>query len=584
MNTSYFDAKTFGIGQLITQRKRLLVPKHQRDFSWSLDNVTQFIRDILGAFENSDPDYFIGLIVLLGPRENAWYILDGQQRLATTTMIYSSIRQWLADRGYESDEKQVDSEFIRARQLGGDFSPRLILNATNHDLFQKVVVEKCPDAEILKLIQQASKYSSNRLLLEAMQACRQQIRSFAEGESVVAEEQKERLFRLSSFLENKVECVVLDVSSEANAYTIFESLNARGNELSVLDLVKNYVFGLAPEDSFEEVQRNWALMSERIEDKNADDFLKVFWTSRFGRVQTPKLYGNIKTTYGDPERVVNLVSDLAQGADYYIALDDPKHEIWDFYGLPCKKQLEVLLILGNKQIRAPILSAINKYPPDLMEALLRSLIVLTVRYQIVGKRRTGALEIACAKMANRISQGEVVSVPAINNEIRSIMPSDEEFCNDFLRFSDKKASRLNYFLIQLEITERINRGVTLNDIDVAIYEPCGISLDFVLPKQIFHAINALSEDENEEILEWQFRIGNRCLIEEYLVDKITRTTSILERIEPFRESELLLTRSISDFAVTDNDLDTINQGLLEILKKRQKVLADLALKAWPILQ
>lgn len=582
MTTSYFDAKTFGIGQLITQRKKLLVPTHQRDFSWTLDNVTQFIRDILGAFENSDPDYFIGLIVLLGPRENAWYILDGQQRLATTTMIYSSIRQWLADRGYESDEKQVDSEFIRARQLGGDYSPRLILNATNHDIFQKVVVERCPDSEILRSIQQTSKYSSNRLLLEAMQACRQLIRSFAEGESVVIEEQKERLFKLSLFLENKVECVVLDVSSEANAYTIFESLNARGNELSVLDLVKNYVFGLAPEESFDEVQGNWALMSERIEDKNADDFLKVFWTSRFGRVQTPKLYGNIKTAYGDPQRVVNLMSDLAQGADYYVALEDSKHEIWDFYGLSCKKQLEVLSILGNKQIRAPILSAIKKYSPDLMEALLRSLIVLTVRYQIVGKRRTGALEIACARMASRISQGEIVSVPSINSEIHSIIPADEEFYNDFLLFSDKKASRLTYFLIQLEITERKNRGVPLNDIDAAIYEPCGVSLDFVLPKQMFHAINVLSEDENEAILEWQFRIGNRCLLENYLVDKITKPTSIFERFESFRESELLLTRSISDFVVTDNDLETINQNLVGMLEKRQKILADLALKAWPL--
>lgn len=583
MYTSYLDAKTFGIGQLVTQRKRFFVPKHQRDFSWSIDNVAQFIGDIIGALENSDPDYFIGLIVLLGPRENAWYILDGQQRLATTTMIYSSIRQWLADRGYEGDEKQIDSEFIRARQLGGDYSPRLILNATNHEIFQQVVVEKCPDTEILKLIQQTSK-SSNRLLLEAMQTCRQQIRAFVESGSTMVEDQKERLFRLSSFLENKVECVVLDVSSEANAYTIFESLNARGNELSVLDLVKNYVFGLAPEASFDEVQRNWAQMSERIEDKNADDFLKVFWTSRFGRVQTPKLYWNIKKTYGDQKSVVNLVSDLAQGADYYVALDDPKHEIWGFYGSSCKKQVEVLSILGNKQIRAPILSAIKKYSPDLMEALLWSLIVLTVRYQIVGKRRTGALEIACARMASKISQGEIVSVRAINDEIRSIIPSDEEFYNDFLRFTDKKASRVIYFLIQLEIAERNNKGVTLDNIDSVIYEPCGVTLEFVLPKVFFHAASLLSGAENEAIVEWQYRIGNRCLLEDYLIDTIKQPTSLSDRTESFRESELLLTRSIGDLLITNNNSAAVSQSNLEIVEKRQKILSDLALKAWPILQ
>jgi len=580
--TSYLDAKTFGIGALITQRKRLLVPKHQRDFSWPLDNVKQFIEDILGAFENHDPDYFIGLIVLLGPRGNDWYILDGQQRLATTTMVYSSIRQWLANRGYEGDEKQIDSEFIRARQLGGDYSPRLIMNATNHDLFQRIVVEKCPDTEISKLVQQTSKYSSNRLLLEAMQTCRQQIRDFAESKSTLIEDQKERLFRLSSFLENKVECVVLDVSSEANAYTIFESLNARGNELSVLDLVKNYAFGLAPEASFDEVQEKWSLMSERIEDKNADDFLKVFWTSRFGRVQTPKLYGNIKKKYEDPQSVVNLVSDLTKGADYYVALDDPKHEIWRSYGSSCKKQIEILSILGNKQVRAPILSAIEKYPTDQMEALLRSLILLTVRYQIVGKRRTGVLEIACARMANRISQGEIVSIPDINNEIRAIIPPDEEFYNDFMRFSDKKASRLTYFLIQLEIAERNNRGVAIDDIDSVIYEPCGVSVDFVLPKQVLQMAASRSEVENEAILEWEYRLGNRCIIEDYLVDIITKHTTLFERIKSFRESDLLLTSSIANFPIDRNAPEKINQNYIEMLEKRQELLSNLALKAWPL--
>jgi hypothetical protein len=582
MYTSYLDAKTFGIGQLITQRKRLIVPDHQRDFSWAPDLVGQLIEDILSAVRSGENDYFIGLIVLLGPRENAWYILDGQQRLATTTMIYSSIRQWLAYRGYEADEQQIDSEFIKARQLGGDYSPRLILNDTNHELFQQVVVQKCPNSEIAKLVQQTSKYSSNRLILEAVETCRQHIEAFAEENSTGIEEQKDRLFRLSSFLENRVECVVLDVSSEANAYTIFETLNARGNELSVLDLVKNYVFGLAPDTSIGEVQEKWTLMSERIEDKNADDFLKVFWTSRFGRIQIPKLYLNIKTRYRDPQSVIDLVSDLAKGADLYGALDDPKHEIWGSYGSSCRKQIEVLSILGNKQIRAPILSAVGKYSPDLMEAFLWSLIVLIVRYQIVGKRRTGALEITCARMANRISQGEIASVSDIYAEIRSLIPPDEEFYQDFLRFSDKKASRLTYFLIQLEIAERKHKGVAIDDIDSVIYEPCGVSLDFVLPKQMFHTTSSRSADENETILELQYRIGNRCLLEDFLVDIIATSSSISGRFETFGQSELLLTQSIGKFPITIGTSLSINENSLEILEQRQGRMADLALKAWPL--
>lgn len=85
MESSYLDSKTFGIGQLITQRKLFKVPEHQRNFSWELSNVRQFFEDVTRAMKDKDQDYFVGLIVLMGPREGVWHILDGQQRLATVT-------------------------------------------------------------------------------------------------------------------------------------------------------------------------------------------------------------------------------------------------------------------------------------------------------------------------------------------------------------------------------------------------------------------------------------------------------------------------------------------------------------------
>jgi uncharacterized protein with ParB-like and HNH nuclease domain len=94
MNKSQLDASTFGVGELITQRKLFAVPEHQRNFSWETEQVEQFVTDIEHALRENAPDYFIGLIVLQGPLDGVWTILDGQQRLATTTMIYSASRKW----------------------------------------------------------------------------------------------------------------------------------------------------------------------------------------------------------------------------------------------------------------------------------------------------------------------------------------------------------------------------------------------------------------------------------------------------------------------------------------------------------
>src|SRR5205085_7513459 len=133
-------ANIYGIGELITQRKQFAVPEHQRSFAWTTEDVADFLNDISQALEKEAPDYFIGLIVLLGPLKTVWQILDGQQRLATTTMLYAAIREWFEARNHKADARQIQDEFIAVRQLGGTVVPRLKLNVENRELFVENVV------------------------------------------------------------------------------------------------------------------------------------------------------------------------------------------------------------------------------------------------------------------------------------------------------------------------------------------------------------------------------------------------------------------------------------------------------------
>lgn len=112
MNKSQLDANTYGVGELITQRKLFAVPEHQRSYSWTTEQVDQLLTDVSDAFTKDAAEYFIGLIVLRGPIEGTWQILDGQQRLATTTMVYSAIREWLRARGLNDDARQIETESL----------------------------------------------------------------------------------------------------------------------------------------------------------------------------------------------------------------------------------------------------------------------------------------------------------------------------------------------------------------------------------------------------------------------------------------------------------------------------------------
>jgi len=87
-----------------------------------------------------------------------------------------------------------------------------------------------------------------------------------------------------------------------DAYVLFESLNDRGADLSALDLVKNYIFSQLRSQSLKSLREQWSRMVDNIEDTDADDFLKVFWTSQFGVIQ--KLHFLIGFVTNTPHRLV----------------------------------------------------------------------------------------------------------------------------------------------------------------------------------------------------------------------------------------------------------------------------------------
>jgi uncharacterized protein with ParB-like and HNH nuclease domain len=559
---SYFEANTFGIGQLITQRKMLVVPEHQRDFSWSVSEVDLFFNDIANSMLNSDSDYFVGLIVLMGPREGNWIILDGQQRLATTTMIYSAIRNWLASRNYDDDADQIDSEMIAVRTLGGTISARMRPNLANREVYDRIVVRKYPDADLKQELEATSRFSSNRLLMEATLSCRELISEFV-ARVEDPDKQRKQLYELANYIETNVRVVALDVSSEANAYVIFESLNARGNELAVLDLVKNYIFGKTTGEHLDDVRNSWQTMADALENKDTDDYLKTFWTARFGRVQKPKLYEKIKSEYRTAAQCESLAKDLCTDADAYLALDTHLHNIWNDYGDSCKSLIYRLIQLGSKQYRAPVFAALTRVDPAQMEALLWALIVLTVRYQIVGRRRTGLLEIFCAKLANQVYSQEIKTTQDIYRSVRSLLPSDDDFRTDFMRFSESKKQRQICLLLQMEDTERTithPRQGGVKDWDMTKYDVTSLYTREMIGSKVDR------KGDGASLSEWFFRLGNKMLLRKRAQDESEGPTVTVKR----KQADLLISKGV--------DLST--PFTFEAVQERQKYYAELAIKTW----
>lgn len=74
------------------------VPEFQRSYSWERVNVQEYLSD-LGRAREKKSAYFMGTLVFAKPSDGTdrRKIVDGQQRLATTAILFVAIRDRLAE-------------------------------------------------------------------------------------------------------------------------------------------------------------------------------------------------------------------------------------------------------------------------------------------------------------------------------------------------------------------------------------------------------------------------------------------------------------------------------------------------------
>ena len=358
------EAPPAGLGKILTEI-RFVVPNHQRDYSWTEDEVRQMFDDIEAAQSSGDETYFIGLMVFMESEANHLVVLDGQQRLATAVIFASAVRSWLAGYSqYKSEADKIQTAFVGGADIGeSEIEARLILNAANNPTFNEFVVNSVPTPEIKASLSKLKKQDRNRKLLEAALYCRHRIEELAEQNND-ADKTAKSVMATIKYLRDSVSAARLTVSSDGAAFTIFETLNDRGMDLSPLDLVKNYLFGQAEKkskESIRDMESRWTQMMAILTAVRADNFLKTFWTSRHGRIQKLYLFQSLKKTHNSPDSAIDLSMDMLAASEQYAALDNAEDPVWAPYGKKVRRRIRSLRLLSSSQLRPVILAALNKF-------------------------------------------------------------------------------------------------------------------------------------------------------------------------------------------------------------------------------
>ena len=493
-------------------------------------------------------------------------ILDGQQRLATSVIILSAIREWLRSHGKQTDADQIQGEFIGRRELGGSLlEPRIILNRINNPTFAKYVVGELPDSEIQTDLGNLRQHDPNRRLLEAVLLCRSKIRSLASKREI--DKSAGILYEFVNYLEKNVKVVRLVVPSEANAYTVFETLNDRGLDLTALDLVKNYIFGrVEGKPSVSGLYDEWLQMMSNLVNVRADDFLKTWWTSRHGRVQTAQLFARFRDSVRTVSDVVTTAEDMLRTSEQYAVLEVADDPLWSDYSENARAHIRALKVLGGSQTHPVILAAIARWEASEIERLLRFLEIIIIRYQLIGGGRTGKLEIGCAALASAIYAGRIKNAREAARTIPELLPSDKEFRERFEVAEEKSSSKTRLMLTRLEVQARLSEGKSALGPEL---EPRpSLTVEHILPRNPDSSWKKNLSDNPSFSEEYTYRLGNLCLLTQ--ANRKIGNASFDEKCKTYSKSDLLLT----------NELCKESSWTPRQVEERQRRLAKLAVTMW----
>jgi hypothetical protein len=210
-------AQIANLAALFSAAAPLRIPAYQRPYTWTSGEVAALLVDLLSAFERRAAYYFIGHIVLVKTERGELEVADGQQRLATFTMLLAWVRDRLSARSGPLQDLIVFDDAAR---------PRLRLRKADERFFLEYV--QVPGG-LTRLLSGGENWSDSQSLIA------QAVETIEDNLSGLDDE------TLDAFIRFVVRSATFDVmiaDERGGAATIFATMNNRGRSLSGPDILK----------------------------------------------------------------------------------------------------------------------------------------------------------------------------------------------------------------------------------------------------------------------------------------------------------------------------------------------------------
>lgn len=550
------NTSTENFSTIIGNNRHFYVPKFQRDYSWDVEQWDDLWADLMKALENDD-EHYMGYLVLQTQNDKDFQIIDGQQRFTTITLlILSALRciKSLISQGVDIENNELRIQNIMSLYIGKvdpvslSYDNILVLNRNNEAFFSDYIVpmEVLPLRGLTtteKLMKKCSEYFEKRISIE-----------FKTG------------VECATFIQKVVEKLyftLISVTDELNAFKVFETLNARGVQLSSSDLLKNYLFSLVDDakkhsSHISLLEARWAKLTDNIKSERLPEFLRYYWNSKHKSIRSNEVFKTIRSEITTDSQVFVIVNEMLHYSDIYMALLDPQDETWSDAEL--KYLIEQLNLFRLKQPISALMAAKVFLLDEEFKKLLRRIINICFRYNVICDKNPNDQDIPFNQLAISITETHKIDWRILDKITVSDIEFEKSFETKSIPYNSRNAKVIRYILGKIEKVSGASYEIDPFDEEA--------SIEHILP-QHFDNNWAVNEDNAERFV---YRLGNCCLLERTF-NRELENKSYLEKTVVYQKSRFLMTRELNS-CFPDWDEKAI--------ERRQKQMASLAKGIWRI--
>lgn len=444
------------------------IPDYQRSYVWDTSRVEDFWIDLMDDQGVSLP--FIGSFIFT-KEGNFLDIVDGQQRILTMYILFAILRDIIKNSENSNktlassiqqritnteDDGSVEGYTITCWEETNSFFRDYILDGKNEFGDIKEAKTKKKENESLYNIKENYKFLYD--LVE---------KYVCDGNL------NDKVQEISNKLCD-LEFVYIKVDSDEEAYAAFEIVNARGQELGNIDLLKNLFYkNAAAADDKDWAIGRWNLMKSNtdVPKIGAEVFLRHYWLSIKGGkvyITNKKLFKSIKSLLtssegGFVENYRSLLEKLVKDSDVYSHFYDPEKYSWvltEKYNKQIARHLEGLSIFNVIQQNILFLSIVrnkNKLTDKTIRNIFRLVERFHFAYSAIGKGPTNRVEKLYAKYSQILEDGDKENLgdfySKLLNDLRKILEQylgKDSFVERFQNVDYKRKDLVRYIFSIME--------------------------------------------------------------------------------------------------------------------------------------